>query len=217
MRTSELAARGGRHPAAGAASCARLTGAGRADSRRPGYVDLMTAADDRDDAVTLAFAGVIGLAPLRAAPYDVAIAGLDADALAALARRRFPHLPRGLDLGDGAAATARARDDEFVDLVLLLVEHRSVADAESTWLAHAVATACMEGNHLWQDLGLPDRGVLSALLRTHFAPLAARNTGDMKWKKFFYRELCRRADVPLCKAPSCGVCVDYAKCFGPEV
>jgi nitrogen fixation protein NifQ len=175
----------------------------------------MTAADDRDDPVTLAFAGVIGLAPLRAPPYDVAIAGLDADTLAALARRRFPHLPRGLELGAGTAATACGRDDEFADLVLLLDEHRSVADVESTWLAHAVATACMEGNHLWQDMGLPDRGVLSALLRSHFAPLAVRNTGDMKWKKFFYRELCRRADVPLCKAPSCGVCVDYAKCFEP--
>lgn len=57
---------------------------------------------------------------------------------------------------------------------------------------------------------------LSTLLRRHFAPLAARNSGDMKWKKFFYRELCQRDGVLVCKAPNCAVCDDAALCFAPE-
>jgi len=28
--------------------------------------------------------------------------------------------------------------------------------------------------------------------------------------------LCDRAQIQLCKAPSCGVCSDYLQCFGPE-
>jgi nitrogen fixation protein NifQ len=189
----------------------------RSDDRRPGYADLIAGASNRDDPMVLALAGVIGLAPLRAPPYDVSIAGLDATALTALAGRWFARLPAGLVLGGGSPAVALAGGDEFADLVTLLGEHRTRADAESHWLACAVATACMEGNHLWQDMGLPNRDVLSALLATYFAPLAARNTDDMKWKKFFYRELCQRAGVPICKAPVCRCCVDFPKCFGPEV
>ena len=46
--------------------------------------------------------------------------------------------------------------------------------------------------------------------------LARANTGDMKWKKFLYRRLCANEGIYVCPAPSCGVCKDYAKCFGPE-
>jgi nitrogen fixation protein NifQ len=38
----------------------------------------------------------------------------------------------------------------------------------------------------------------------------------MKWKKFLYRQFCAREEIYVCPAPSCGVCKDYAKCFGPE-
>jgi nitrogen fixation protein NifQ len=38
----------------------------------------------------------------------------------------------------------------------------------------------------------------------------------MKWKKFFYRQLCERAGVPICKSPHCAECCDRALCFGPE-
>jgi nitrogen fixation protein NifQ len=50
----------------------------------------------------------------------------------------------------------------------------------------------------------------------HFPELAKRNVGDMKWKKFFYRQLCERAEVPICKSPNCADCVDYQACFGHE-
>ena len=74
----------------------------------------------------------------------------------------------------------------------------------------------MADNHLWQDLGLPSRKELSLLMQTHFTGLAQRNSGDMKWKKFLYRQLCERAGLMVCRSPSCGVCSDYQACFGPE-
>ena len=98
----------------------------------------------------------------------------------------------------------------------LLLEHRVAAAEQGAWLAYAVATAAMGENHLWQDMGLPSRRELSALMREHFPALAAKNLGDMKWKKFFYRQLCERAGVPICKSPHCRDCCDYSLCFAPE-
>ena len=105
---------------------------------------------------------------------------------------------------------------EFPDLVELLLEHRAVVNEHHRCIAHLVASACMGNDHLWQDLGLPNRIALSVLLTTHFPTLAARNTGDMKWKKFFYKQLCEREGFNACRAPSCAACIDYDKCFGPE-
>ncbi len=98
----------------------------------------------------------------------------------------------------------------------LLLGHRSDDSEETAWLARAVATACLGENHLWQDMGLQNRDAMSALLRRHFTALFAKNTASMKWKKFFYKQLCDRAEVQVCRAPSCSVCTDYAQCFGSE-
>ena len=106
---------------------------------------------------------------------------------------------------------------EFTDLLQLLLDNRAVDDEHHRCFAHLVATACMGNDHLWQDLGLPDRTALSMLLHNHFPYLALKNTGEMKWKKFFYKQLCEREEILVCKAPSCAVCADYSKCFGPEV
>ena len=83
-------------------------------------------------------------------------------------------------------------------------------------LADMVARRCLRPNHLWQDLGLRNRGELSGLMTRHFAPLAARNSADMKWKKFFYRTICRDEGFMLCAAPSCAECDDFDVCFGDE-
>ena len=179
-----------------------------------GYVELIEAARHPDHVVTMAFAGLIALAPLRPAPYDVPIAALDDAALECLRGAYFPDLQARLPTAMGAAAPPPL--DEFADLLVMLLEHRSVADQESTWIAHAVATACMGDNHLWQDMGLPNRSALSWLIKHHFTSLAARNTDDMRWKKFFYRQLCERAGLVMCSAPSCGACSDYQECFGAE-
>ncbi|MEQ1600722.1 MAG: nitrogen fixation protein NifQ [Methylophilaceae bacterium] len=108
------------------------------------------------------------------------------------------------------------RMDEFDDLIELLMDHRADDSDENGDLAAFIASACMGENHLWQDMGLPTRAVLSELMQARFPTLAAKNTGDMKWKKFFYKQLCERADIFICKSPSCGVCIDYDKCFGHE-
>jgi len=175
---------------------------------------LIEAARDPEHVVTLAFAGLIALAPQRPAPYDVPIAALDGAALAALRERYFPDLQ--CPLHAYARISPPPAIDEFDDLLSLLLDHRSVADQESTWLAHALATACMASNHLWQDMGLPNRAALSWLIKHHFSSLAARNTGDMKWKKFFYRQLCEREGLILCKSPNCVSCCDYHLCFESE-
>ncbi|MEQ6341594.1 MAG: nitrogen fixation protein NifQ [Gammaproteobacteria bacterium] len=96
------------------------------------------------------------------------------------------------------------------------LEHRRDINNETEWLARAIATACLGNNHLWQDLGLPNRQTLSDILEINFTTLFEKNIGNMKMKKFFYKQLCESIGVHVCKAPSCGVCRDYAKCFGPE-
>jgi nitrogen fixation protein NifQ len=123
-----------------------------------------------------------------------------------------------LDLIDQplVAAIGRVRGDEYEDLVGLLFEHAAHDDADTADLVDLVARACLGENHLWQDLGLPSRQFLSDLLRENFPLLFERNSGNMRWKKFFYLQLCERAEVRACRAPSCGVCVSRAECFGAE-
>ena len=179
-----------------------------------GYVELIEAARHPEQVVTLAFAGLIALAPQRPAPYDVPIAALDGIALAAICERYFPTLQGAVQSCPQVGVPPAI--DEFEDLLVLLLEYRTVDDQENTWLAHAVATACMGENHLWQDMGFPNRAALSSLMLHHFTGLAQRNSGDMKWKKFLYRQLCEREGVLLCKSPNCLACTDYSECFESE-
>jgi nitrogen fixation protein NifQ len=53
-------------------------------------------------------------------------------------------------------------------------------------------------------------------MRENFPGLFLANGGNMRWKKFFYRELCRRAEIAICRAPSCAVCSEIGVCFGAE-
>ena len=124
--------------------------------------------------------------------------------------------PRLIQAAQRFSGCAALRSDEYEDVLALLLEYSCDASDETTWLAGAVAAACLGDNHLWQDLGLANRQELSELLGTRFPALYAKNTGNMKWKKFFYKQLCERAEVQACRAPSCAVCGDYAACFGPE-
>jgi nitrogen fixation protein NifQ len=118
------------------------------------------------------------------------------------------------------AATRRAaREDEVADLSALLLDHAEPGrggEAQHRAVAEVVAVACLGDNHLWQDLQLPSRAELSVLMRHWFPALVAKNRGDMKWKKFLYKQLCEREELFVCKAPTCAVCTDHALCFGPE-
>jgi nitrogen fixation protein NifQ len=169
---------------------------------------------------TQALAGTLALAPRRRGPWRSPIVGLNAQELDGLLITYFPGaapLRQLLHIWREEAEAARHHGmDEFDDLVALLVAHQTSDAPDSRWLAHAVATASMADNHLWQDLGLPSRVELNTLMSSRFTALKEKNSGDMKWKKFFYRQLCEAAEVLICKSPSCRECCDYSVCFGPE-
>jgi nitrogen fixation protein NifQ len=171
------------------------------------YSQLLAAAADPGDIATLAFGGVLSRFP---------VLGLDASARERLLRRYFPKI-NSMGIQPAAdAGCAALPADEFEDLRSLLLAHATNRDEETEWVACSIATACLGNDHLWQDMGLPSRAVLSELLRRYFTALHDRNTANMKWKKFFYKQLCDQAEVNLCKAPSCRECSDFAACFGPE-
>ncbi len=108
------------------------------------------------------------------------------------------------------------RRPERADLRSLLLDHRANADVSEEWMADIVASACMGADHLWRDMGLWSRGDLSGLIQINFPALAAGNDRNMKWKKFFYKQLCILEGLYICRAPSCQACVDYRECFSPE-
>lgn len=140
--------------------------------------------------------------------------GIGSNDLAALVERWFPHARTALSAG--FAPEAGPDDDEIEMVRDLLLAHRSTPGDDSLWLATMIARRAMEPNHLWEDLGLRDRSELSRLLARHFAPLAARNTNNMRWKRFFYRTLCEADGLVMCSTPVCTSCGDFNICFGDE-
>ena len=140
--------------------------------------------------------------------------GLGCGDLAALVERWFPHARSALSAW--CRREASQDDDEVAMVRDLLLAHRSTPGDDSRWLAAMIARRAMEPNHLWEDLGLRDRSELSRLLARHFAPLAARNTKNMRWKRFFYRTLCEADDFVMCSTPVCSSCTDFELCFGDE-
>ena len=98
----------------------------------------------------------------------------------------------------------------------LLWRFRTAPSPLNSLLSFLVSRRATRPNHLWQDLGLANRGELSRLMLRHFAALACRNNQDMKWKKFFYRMICRDDGFSMCVAPCCSECSDFDVCFGDE-
>lgn len=82
-------------------------------------------------------------------------------------------------------------------------------------MAVIVAHASMGFRHLWEDLGLDSRAELRALMRDCFPELDQRNSQNMRWKKFFYRERCLAEGNMLCRSPSCQLCHEREQCFEP--
>ncbi|HYG86713.1 MAG TPA: nitrogen fixation protein NifQ [Azospirillum sp.] len=161
------------------------------------------------------FGRILDIAAADAGRPLTAALGLGRSDLARLIAKHRPDresllaaLPADAGLGEDAP--------EESDLRALLLEHRAGAAEEEVWLAAIVARRSLEPNHLWQDMGFAGRDDLGAMFRRHFPSLVALNSGDMKWKKFFYRQLCQREGVLLCKSPHCERCEDYAACFDGE-
>ena len=139
--------------------------------------------------------------------------GLEPGDLAAVISRFFPCaaylFPSVLDV----PVTRGADEACLLDLLTQCTTNGS--DVQFRF-AMMIARRAQSPNHLWQDLGLRNRGELSKLMTSHFRLLAARNSNDMKWKKFLYRMICRDAGYSLCTAPSCAECTDFENCFGDE-
>ncbi|WGR93586.1 nitrogen fixation protein NifQ [Bradyrhizobium sp. ISRA443] len=141
-------------------------------------------------------------------------AGLSCHELAAVLDQYFPSIQIEVEEPisnfecDGADEIAMVRD--------LLLAQRSTNGDIGRWLAAMIARRAIEPNHLWEDLGLRNRGELSRLLNRHFAPLAARNINNMRWKRFFYRMLCEDDGLLMCTTPVCTQCNDFSVCFGDE-
>lgn len=181
---------------------------------------LLDHADSPDNILVRAYATVIGACsnPDESPHPFVPALGLETPFFRGLLSTCFPRFiapPQWLRAQSRLPGSEGALA-EFPDLLQLLLEHRAADDDHHRCVAHLVAAGCMCANHLWQDLGLPDRRTLSHLLGTHFPALAAANTGDMKWKKFFYRQLCEREGLRACNRPSCAACCDHDACFGAE-
>ena len=140
--------------------------------------------------------------------------GISGAELESLARSLFPACAAAL------AAAARGNDPEVdaeeQSIRDILLMYASGVSALERALGAMIARRCKAPHHLWQDLGLRDRSELSTLMRRHFAPLARKNSGDMKWKKFLYRMVCGAEGFTLCTSPVCSECDDFANCFGAE-
>ncbi|WP_198516891.1 nitrogen fixation protein NifQ [Sinorhizobium meliloti] len=98
----------------------------------------------------------------------------------------------------------------------LLLAHARAGDSASVRFAKIIARRALRHDHLWRELGLFDRVELSRLLSTHFPTLAAGNTDNMRWKRYFYRKLCEAEGFSMCKAAACQECKEMESCFGPE-
>ena len=101
----------------------------------------------------------------------------------------------------------------FTPLVELLRDYRSGDDPLNWCVSHALASACFGRRHLWQDLGLRGREDVSRLLSQHFSGLFVRNTQDLKWKRFLFKELGERLGHPDLLPPGCNGCDQMHICF----
>ncbi|QWA13538.1 nitrogen fixation protein NifQ [Sodalis ligni] len=84
-------------------------------------------------------------------------------------------------------------------------------------LNQLIARGSLGFSHLWQDLGLSSREELRELMTDCFPELVRMNHRNMRWKKFFYRQLCLADSGEInCRSPSCEQCIEQESCFAPE-
>jgi nitrogen fixation protein NifQ len=118
-------------------------------------------------------------------------------------------------VGGSTQRRAEPEDEELMVRALLKQNCASPADI-GDWVACIVARRALEPNHLWEDLGLATRPDLSGLLLRHFPDLAAKNTRNMRWKKFLYRSLCEAEGFSMCPSPTCDSCAEFDICYGDD-
>ncbi|WP_051689803.1 nitrogen fixation protein NifQ [Pelobacter seleniigenes] len=83
-------------------------------------------------------------------------------------------------------------------------------------LVRILAARASYPGHLWVAMGFFQRSQLSAAIQRHLPRLAAANHNNMRWKRFFFKQVCELNGGILCKNPNCGDCSDYSLCFVDE-
>ena len=179
------------------------------------YARLMTSESAIDPLDRHVLASVIAAARAEAEVPLTEALGLDRPALGRLLETAFPSAD---GIGDLVGPDDHAGEDaiEESDYRALLLDGRARGAEIEDWLAHMVARRSLKPEHLWISLGLRTRKELSDMLHRHFPAVAARNVRGMRWKKFFYREMCQAEGVYVCKSPVCDICPDFGACYGPE-
>ncbi|KND60831.1 Nitrogenase FeMo-cofactor synthesis molybdenum delivery protein NifQ [Candidatus Burkholderia verschuerenii] len=148
---------------------------------------------------------------------DLPLLGLDRDAFAALMTR---HFPRDTATPRPPLAVLQTPHRAFVrDLHGLLMWHDRIAAEnadDARCLASIIAAAALRPDHLWRDLGLSGRDDVTAMLGRHYPELIARNTENLRWKKFLAQEVAHANGVAPTCAPGCPGCEDYGFCYPAE-
>jgi nitrogen fixation protein NifQ len=173
-----------------------------------------TAACEPFDGHVLACIFAAGVSEVHAGGSFTDALGICGSALRHSIERYFPGTLQQLEAFDLDEEPV-VEDDERC-LRELLWRFRTAPSPLNSLLSSLVSRRATRSNHLWQDLGLSNRSELSRLMQRHFSLLARRNNQDMKWKKFFYRMICREDGFRMCTAPSCSECNDFHSCFGDE-
>lgn len=114
------------------------------------------------------------------------------------------------------AELAAERSSEVEDVERLLIGTLVAVTPRERRVAKLLALGCLGSSHLWSDLGLRDRGQLKELIAEYFPEMVRRNNLNMRWKRFFYRQLCEQGGDYLCRAPSCSSCPSYRECFAVD-
>ncbi|WP_299200651.1 nitrogen fixation protein NifQ [uncultured Amphritea sp.] len=151
--------------------------------------------------------------------------GLGERGFEALIERSFSEMQRWFILHTKVPAAVVERSDTRSELLSLrLDEQQELTVLLESWrnpdvdpvLSVIIATGCLGGDHLWRDLGFENRDWLSEMMAFAYPQLKAKNSKDMKWKRFLYKQLCETGGNYVCRAPSCEECAVYSDCFGPE-
>lgn len=149
-------------------------------------------------------------------PHDTATAlGLEKNEFAALQQHFFPAWDPASGLS-WITPTTEPFPEINTDVRALLLSYALPDDASSPvsyWLAKILAARAALPGHLWIAMGLFERPQLSAAIRCHLPSVFAANNKNMRWKRFFFKQICDLNGGTLCKTPNCGECSDYALCF----
>lgn len=105
------------------------------------------------------------------------------------------------------------RTEEYDQLRQLLSHNLDNSRPFAEEMAIVISSGCMGSQHLWHDLGLPERALLTQLFSDYFPTVCAANVNNMRWKRFLYRQLCENGGDYVCRSPSCETCSSYSECF----